>query len=85
MSDGTHELPVLIGPGDGEQETLMLISAPDAHGTVLIRRWSASDWSAAPSSTEMNAQKLFEWLEHALRARRTMNQSLTQLRLWLRQ
>ncbi len=85
MSETPSELPVLVGPGDGETETLMLISAPDAHGTVHIRRWSASDWSLAPSSHEMAAPKLYEWLEHAQRVGRTVNQSLTQLRLWLRQ
>jgi len=85
MSIAAEELPLLIGPGGGEPETLMLISAPDAGGMVHTRRWSAADWSAVPALEHQPAKALFGWLERVHRANRTMNQSLTQLRSWLRQ
>ena len=82
----TPELPLLLGPGRGEPETLMLISEPsDAAGAVTIRHWSAADWSAAPTVQQTSAAALFAKLEDAYRHSRTMNQSLTQLRTWLRQ
>jgi hypothetical protein len=85
MSDGVAELPVLIGPGGNDPEMLLLISEPDARGMVSTRRWSASDWSAVPTLEHQSAKALFKWLESAHRANRTMNQSLTHLRSWLRQ
>ena len=82
----TPELPVLLGPGQDEPESLMLISAPsDAASSVTVRRWSAADWSAPPSVQQTSAAALFAKLEDAHRHSRTMNQSLTQLRTWLRQ
>ena len=84
MSEAPTELPVLIGPGDGEPETLMLIGQPDASSMVSMRRWSAADWSAAPTQHEMRAAALYEWLVKAHARNRTMNQSLTLLRSWLR-
>lgn len=83
MSDTAAELPVLVGPGQDEPETLLLIAKPDAAGHVKMRRWSAADWSATPATHEMQATTLFEWFEDARRHNRTMNQSLTLLRTWL--
>jgi hypothetical protein len=85
MSVAPDELPVLIGPGEGEPETLMLISSPDASGAVTTRTWSAADWSAVPAACKARADALFQRLESASKHGRTMNQSITQIRLWLHQ
>jgi hypothetical protein len=85
MSDVPDELPVLIGPGQGEPETLILISTPNDGGEVKTRSWTAADWSAVPKAGATPAAALYQRLESASKHGRTMNQSLTQLRLWLLQ
>jgi hypothetical protein len=83
-STSTRELPLLIGPGPAMPETLMLIGSPDAAGVVHVRRWTADEWSAAPRVSAERADTLLKWLDVQARAGRTMNQSLTTVRLWLR-
>jgi hypothetical protein len=77
-----QELPLLIGGGLGERETLLLVSRP-ASGQVELRRWSADDWSSAPTSTTVAAATLLEWIEAQATGGRTLNQSLYGVRLWL--
>ncbi len=77
------ELPVLVGPGQDEPETLMLVSEPNAAGIVTVRRWTAADWSSVPSVETTLASSLHDWLEDARRNGRTMNQPLAQIRTWL--
>jgi hypothetical protein len=79
-----RELPLLIGAGPGTPETLMLIGAPDAAGVVHVRTWTADEWSAAPRTSAERADTLLKWLEVQQRLGRTMNQSSTVVRLWLR-
>jgi len=79
-----RELPLLIGAGPGTPETLMLIGAPDAAGVVHVRTWTADEWSAAPRTSAERADTLLKWLEVQQRLGRTMNQSPTVVRLWLR-
>ena len=77
------ELPLLVGRGAGEPETLLLLGAP-ADGRVTVRRWSADNWSATPTSTSDDAAELLRWIEAQAAAGRTLNQSLYDVRLWLR-
>ena len=79
-----RELPLLLGAGPGTPETLMLIGAPDAAGVVHVRTWTADEWSAAPRTSAERADTLLKWLEVQQRLGRTMNQSPTVVRLWLR-
>jgi hypothetical protein len=79
-----RELPLLLGVGPGTPETLMLIGAPDAAGVVHVRTWTADDWGAAPRASAERADTLLKWLEVQQRTGRTMNQSFTAVRLWLR-
>ena len=79
-----RELPLLIGAGPGTPETLMLIGAPDSAGVVHVRTWTADEWSAAPRTSAERADTLLKWLEVQQRLGRTMNQSPTVVRLWLR-
>lgn len=83
-SAAARELPLLIGSGHAMPETLMLIGAPDAAGVVHVRRWTADAWSAPPRASAERADTLLRWLEVQSSAGRTMNQSLTTVRLWLR-
>ncbi len=83
-STAARELPLLIGPGRGTPETLMLIGAPDASGVVHVRRWTADDWGAPPRTSAERAETLLKWLEVQARESRTMNQSIYTVRLWLR-
>ncbi len=84
QSTAARELPLLLGPGRGTPETLMLIGAPDASGVVHVRRWTADDWGAPSRSSAERAETLLKWLEVQQREGRTMNQSAYTLRLWLR-
>ena len=87
MNDDTptpHELPLLLGPGRGAAESLLLIGAPSASGEVMVRRWTADDWSAAAAPRRERADALLAWLEAQHSAGRSMNQSMYALRLWLR-
>jgi hypothetical protein len=81
-----RELPLLLGAGKGTgtPESLLLIGAPDAAGQVVVRRWTADDWSAVPSPRPERADALLRWLEEQSAAGRSMNQSMYALRLWLR-
>jgi hypothetical protein len=83
-SQSARELPVLLGAGAGAPESLLLIGAPDAAGMVLVRRWTADDWSAMPSPRAERAETVLEWLDAQLAAGRPMNQSAYAVRLWLR-
>jgi hypothetical protein len=83
-SFAARELPLLIGPGRGMPESLLLLGAPDAAGVVHMRSWNADDWSAPPRASAERADTLLQWLEVQVKAGRTMNQSLTSVRLWLR-
>jgi hypothetical protein len=78
------ELPLLIGPGAGETERLILIGAPDGKGMVHLRTWTADDWAAPPRARDERAEGLLAWTETQRRAGRTMNQSPSALRRWLR-
>ena len=83
-SSAARELPLVIGPGRGTAESLMLLGAPDAGGVVHVRTWTADDWSAPPRTSAERADTLLEWLQVQQTAGRTMNQSLYTVRLWLR-
>ncbi len=83
-SSAPRELPLLIGPGRGTPESLMLLGAPDAGGVVHVRTWNADDWGAPPRASAERADTLLKWLELQEQAGRTMNQSLYTVRLWLR-
>jgi hypothetical protein len=83
-SSAPRELPLLIGPGAGAAESLLLLGAPDGGGVVHVRSWTADDWSAPPRARAERAEALLAWLESQAAAGRTMNQSLYAVRLWLR-
>jgi hypothetical protein len=88
MTGGTsstpREMPLLIGPGTGTSEMLILLGVPDPSGVVHVRSWTADDWSAPPRVRAERAETLLQWLESQVQAGRTMNQSLYAVRLWLR-
>jgi hypothetical protein len=88
MTGGTsstpREMPLLIGPGTGTSELLILLGVPDPGGVVHVRSWTADDWSAPPRVRAERAETLLQWLESQVQAGRTMNQSLYAVRLWLR-
>jgi hypothetical protein len=83
-SSAPRELPLLIGPGAGAVESLLLLGSPDGGGVVHVRSWTADDWSAPPRTRAERAEALLGWLESQAAAGRTMNQSLYAVRLWLR-
>lgn len=83
-SSSPRELPLLLGPGPGTPETLMLVGAPDADGVVHVRTWTADDWGSPPRTSAERADTLLKWLELQERVGRTMNQSLYTVRRWLR-
>jgi hypothetical protein len=83
-SSAPREMPLLIGPGTGTSEMLILLGVPDASGVVHVRSWTADDWSAPPRVRAERAETLLQWLESQVQAGRTMNQSLYAVRLWLR-
>jgi hypothetical protein len=84
VSDTLRELPLLIGPGHGEPERLMLIGAPDGRDMVQVRIWTSDDWSQPPRTRSEPRNDLLEWIESMARAGHTLNQSLTTVRHWLR-
>jgi hypothetical protein len=51
---------------------------------IVVRRWTADDWSAVPAARPERADALLHWLEEQFAAGRSMNQSMYALRLWLR-
>ena len=79
-----REMPLLLGPGGGAPETLLLIGAPGPDDVLHVRVWSANDWSAPPKVRAERAGAFLRWLEVQSAAGRSMNQSLYALRLWLR-
>ena len=87
MSDtpaAPRELPLLIGRGRDQAETLLLIGAP-VGGRVAVRRWSGAEWGDAPDpapSTD-DALALLAWIEAQAAAGRSLTQSLYAVRLWL--
>jgi hypothetical protein len=83
-SQPARELPLLLGAGAGVPESLLLIGAPDSAGMVVVRRWTADDWSAVPAPQTERADSVLQWLDAQLAAGRSMNQSGYTLRLWLR-
>lgn len=84
MSDSPNELPLLMGPGHGDPERLLLIGAPDDGGTVRVRIWTSDNWGAAPRFREEPRDELLEWIETMARAGHSLNQSLDTVRRWLR-
>jgi hypothetical protein len=83
-SSSPREMPLLIGPGTGTSEMLLLLGVPDTSGVVHVRSWTADDWSAPPRVRAERAETLLQWLESQVQAGRTMNQSPYAVRLWLR-
>jgi hypothetical protein len=79
-----RELPLVVGPGKGAVETLLLLGVPDSDGVVHVRSWTSQDWSAPPTVRAERAESLLAWCEAESRAGRPMNQSLYAVRLWLR-
>ena len=79
-----RELPLLLGAGAGSPESLLLLGAPDSSGMLVVRRWTADDWSAVATPRPERAESLLQWLEEQFAAGRSMNQSMYALRLWLR-
>jgi hypothetical protein len=77
-------MPLLMGPGGGAPETLMLIGVPGGDDVLHLRVWSANDWSAPPKVRAERAAAFLQWLELQSAAGRSMNQSLYALRQWLR-
>lgn len=82
-SSSPRELPLLVGPGPGTPESLMLLGTPDAGGVVHVRTWTADDWGSPPRTSAERADTLLKWLEVQERLGRTMNQSLYTVRRWL--
>lgn len=80
---GPRELPLLLGDSGAEPETLLLIGEP-AGAEVMLRRWTAADWSLPPVPERRPAAELLRWLEGEASRGRRLNQSLYALRLWLR-
>jgi hypothetical protein len=78
-----REMPLLLGPGGGAPEMLLLIGVPGDDGVLHVRVWNANDWSAPPKVRAERAGAFFKWLESQSAAGRSMNQSLYALRLWL--
>lgn len=78
-----RELPLLLGDSGEEPETLLLIGEP-AGGDVLLRRWTAADWSLPPVPERRSAAAVLRWLEGEASRGRRLNQSMYALRLWLR-
>jgi hypothetical protein len=86
MSDAGHaarELPLIVGAGGGEPETLVLIGEPRA-GRVSVRRWSSTAWSEGGEARDEDAAALLRWVEAQAAAGRSLNQALYAVRLWLR-
>lgn len=81
--DAPRELPLLMGGGHGEPETLMLVGEP-RDGRVAVRRWTSDDWSASPGLRMEESAVLLQWIEAQAARGRTLNQSLYAIRLWLR-
>ncbi|MEO8560859.1 MAG: hypothetical protein ABI601_02215 [bacterium] len=79
-----REMPLLMGPGAGAPEMLLLIGVPGDDEVLHVRVWNANDWSAPPKVRAERAAAFLEWLESQSAAGRSMNQSLYALRLWLR-
>jgi len=79
-----RELPLLMGPGHGEPERLLLIGAPNDEGMVHVRIWTSDDWSLPPRARDEPRDGLLEWIESMARAGHSLNQSLTAVRSWLR-
>ena len=77
-----RELPLLVGHAEGDAESLLLIGEP-VNGRVLVRRWTAADWSAPPVPEPHVAAELLRWIEAQAARGRTLNQSLYGVRLWL--
>jgi hypothetical protein len=77
------ELPLLLGDSGEEPETLLLIG-PLGGTEVVVRRWTAADWSLPPVPERRSAAELLRWLEGEASRGRRLNQSLYALRLWLR-
>ncbi|MFL5608857.1 MAG: hypothetical protein ACJ8AD_20540 [Gemmatimonadaceae bacterium] len=83
-SSTSREMPILLGPGTGTSEMLILLGARDESGVVHVRSWTADDWSSPPRVRAERAETLLQWLESQVQSGRTMNQSLYAVRLWLR-
>ena len=60
------------------------IAVSNDHFGWNVRTWTADEWSAAPRTSAERADTLLKWLEVQQRLGRTMNQSPTVVRLWLR-
>jgi hypothetical protein len=78
-----EELPLIVGAGNGEPETLVLIGAP-RQGRVTLRRWSSVAWEAGTAPREEDAAAFLRWVEAQAASGRTLNQALYAVRLWLR-
>jgi hypothetical protein len=79
-----REMPLLMGPGSGAPEMLLLIGVPGDDDVLHVRVWNANDWSAPPKVRAERAGSFLQWLESQSAAGRSMNQSIYALRLWLR-
>jgi hypothetical protein len=73
---------VLIGGSASEPERLLLISRP-VNGVAYIREWTSADWAATPDERESPVESLYEDVELAARAGRTLNLDLATLRHFL--
>jgi hypothetical protein len=78
-----RELPLLVGRGGDEPETLLLLGVP-RDGRVTVRRWSAAAWDEAAEPRVEDAAALLRWVEAQASAGRSLNQSVYGVRLWLR-
>jgi hypothetical protein len=78
-----QELPLIVGAGAGEPETLVLIGAP-RQGRVVLRRWSSAAWGDSAAPREEDAAAFLRWVEAQAASGRTLNQALYAVRLWLR-
>lgn len=83
VAGGARELPLIVGAGGGEPETLVLIGEPRA-GRVAVRRWSSAAWSDGGEPREEDAAALLRWVETQAANGRPLNQALYAVRLWLR-
>ena len=83
-STASRELPLLMGGGEGQPESLLLLGAPDGNGGVHVRVWTSDDWSVPPRARDEHRDELLKWIESQAAVGRTLNQSLYAVRGWLR-
>ena len=78
-----RELEVLLGPGAGEPEALLLIARPRPDGRIQVRGWTSNDWSRTPDVRQRDAADVLAEIEAAVRSGRSVRPELAVVREWL--